>query len=41
MLVLSNAAGFCENRPLAEEWTFRWLGAALLELIADGELSLD
>jgi hypothetical protein len=24
---------FCENRPMAEEWTFRWLGAALLEAI--------
>lgn len=23
---------FCETRPLAEEWTYRWLGAALAEL---------
>jgi hypothetical protein len=23
---------FAETRPLAEEWTFRWLGAALAEL---------
>ena len=26
---------FCENRALAEEWTFRWLGAALLESMAE------
>lgn len=23
---------FCEARPLAEEWTYRYLGAALAEL---------
>lgn len=23
---------FCETRPLAEEWTYRWLGASLVEL---------
>jgi ERCC4 domain len=23
---------FCETRPLAEEWTYRWLGACLYEL---------
>jgi len=23
---------FCDTRPLAEEWTYRWLGAALAEL---------
>ena len=28
---------FAETRPLAEEWTFRWLGAALAEAIATGE----
>ncbi len=26
---------FCENRAIAEEWTFRWLGAALLESMAE------
>ena len=26
---------FCETRPLAEEWTFRFLGAALAELSAE------
>ncbi len=25
---------FCETRPLAEEWTYRWLGACLYELQA-------
>ncbi|MDQ2725090.1 MAG: Lsr2 family protein, partial [Actinomycetota bacterium] len=25
---------FCETRPLAEEWTYRWLGACLHELRA-------
>ncbi|MDQ2725845.1 MAG: Lsr2 family protein [Actinomycetota bacterium] len=25
---------FCETRPLAEEWTYRWLGACLYELRA-------
>jgi len=28
---------FLETRPLAEEWTFRWLGAALTEAMAVGE----
>jgi hypothetical protein len=23
---------FCETRPLAEEWTYRWLGACKYEL---------
>jgi hypothetical protein len=23
---------FCETRPLAEEWTYRWLGACQYEL---------
>ena len=23
---------FCESRPLAQEWTYRWLGACLAEL---------
>lgn len=26
---------FCETRPLAEEWTFRFLGAALAEMYAE------
>jgi hypothetical protein len=26
---------FLETRPLAEEWTFRYLGAALAEAIAE------
>mgnify|MGYP000657417565 FL=1 len=26
---------FCDTRPLAEEWTYRWLGAALAELSID------
>ena len=25
---------FCESRPLAQEWTYRWLGACLTELAA-------
>lgn len=25
---------FCESRPLAQEWTYRWLGACLTELTA-------
>jgi hypothetical protein len=25
---------FCESRPLAQEWTYRWLGACLVELSA-------
>jgi len=28
---------FMETRPLAEEWTFRWLGAVLTESMAVGE----
>ena len=28
---------FTETRPLAEEWTYRWLGAALAEDVAEGE----
>ena len=28
---------FTETRPLAEEWTYRWLGAALAENVAEGE----
>lgn len=32
---------FCENRPLAEEWTFRWLGAALIEALAEGDVGID
>jgi ERCC4 domain len=27
---------FCETRPLAEEWTYRWFGACLQELSATG-----
>ena len=30
---------FCETRPLAEEWTYRWLGACLAELVAAAETS--
>ena len=25
---------FCETRPLAQEWTYRWLGACLVEMTA-------
>ncbi len=32
---------FCENRALAEEWTFRWLGAALVASMAENDLGLD
>jgi hypothetical protein len=32
---------FMETRPLAEEWTYRWLGAALAESIAVGEAFAD
>jgi hypothetical protein len=32
---------FCENRALAEEWTFRWLGAALVESLAADDLGLE
>ncbi|CAN5570821.1 hypothetical protein BH23CHL8_BH23CHL8_01610 [soil metagenome] len=28
---------FLETRPLAEEWTYRWLGAALAEAQAEGD----
>ena len=28
---------FCETRPLAEEWTFRFLGAALAYAVADAD----
>jgi len=28
---------FLETRPLAEEWTFRWLGAAAVEAVAEDE----
>lgn len=27
---------FCDTRPFAEEWTYRWLGAAVAELRQDG-----
>ena len=30
---------FCETRPLAEEWTYRFLAAALVELATDGVAS--
>ncbi|MEZ4596684.1 MAG: hypothetical protein R3C32_07485 [Chloroflexota bacterium] len=26
---------FLETRPLAEEWAYRWLGAAYVELASD------
>ena len=29
---------FAETRPLAEEWTFRFLGAAVSETVADGRV---
>ncbi len=32
---------FAETRPLAEEWTFRWLGAALAESLAVEETRAD
>lgn len=33
---------FCETRPLAQEWTYRWLGACLHELqIAAGTATLE
>ena len=28
---------FCETRTLAEEWTYRFLGAALAFITAEGE----
>ena len=31
---------FCENRRTAEEWTYRWLGAALIAFRSDQELDL-
>ncbi len=30
---------FCETRTLAEEWTYRFLAAALVELATDGVAS--
>lgn len=32
---------FCENRQMAEEWTYRWLGAALVESMAEADLGLE
>ena len=32
---------FAETRPLAEEWTYRWLGAALAESLAVEETRVD
>jgi hypothetical protein len=32
---------FCENRAMAEEWTYRWLGAALVESAVEEGLGLD
>lgn len=32
---------FCETRPLAEEWTFRFLGAALAHFDAERHLNLE
>jgi hypothetical protein len=33
---------FCETRPLAEEWTYRWLGACQYELeLAAGTSTLE
>lgn len=32
---------FCENRAMAEEWTFRWLGAALIEAMVEADLGLE
>jgi hypothetical protein len=32
---------FCDTRPLAEEWTFRFLGAALANTQAEHEIGLD
>ena len=32
---------FCETRPLAEEWTYRWLGACLYELELQAGTSWD
>ena len=31
---------FLENRAMAEEWTYRWLGAALVESMAEEDLGL-
>ena len=30
---------FCETRPLAQEWTYRWLGACLAELTGHADTS--
>jgi ERCC4-type nuclease len=32
---------FCETRPLAEEWTYRFLGAALAQLEAETGINPD
>jgi hypothetical protein len=32
---------FCDTRPLAEEWTFRFLGAALAHLDAERDLNIE
>ncbi len=32
---------FCDTRPLAEEWTFRFLGAALAHLASERDYDLD
>jgi hypothetical protein len=32
---------FCDTRPLAEEWTYRFLGAALAHLDAERDLNLE
>lgn len=29
---------FLDSRPMAEEWTYRWLGAALIEMAAEQEM---
>jgi len=32
---------FCDTRPLAEEWTYRFLGAALAHLAAEHDNNLE
>jgi hypothetical protein len=32
---------FCDTRPLAEEWTYRFLGAALANAEAEHHIGLD
>ncbi len=32
---------FCDTRPLAEEWTFRFLGAALANAEAEHDIDLN